>query len=141
MSDDVAIHRRTSRWCRPHRRRSIAVLLTAAYATGHASGGPAADLKRGELLYQTCLACHDVLGAGIGPDLTGVVGRKAGSLPGFDYSPALRSSGLTWDDATLRAFISNPQALVPGTRMTFPGYASPADVGAVIAYLKVQGAP
>lgn len=96
----------------------------------------AADLKRGELLFQTCGACHSILGGGIGPDIYGIYGQKAATREGFRYSNALRNSGIVWDDATLRAFIKNPQALVKGTAMTFPGYENPADVDDVIAFLK-----
>ena len=95
-------------------------------------------LSRGALLFQTCSACHSVLGDGVGPDLTGIYGSKAASRPGFDYSSALRSSGLVWDEPTLRAFITNPQDLVPGTTMTFPGYDKRADTDAVVDYLKTQ---
>jgi len=91
---------------------------------------------RGALLFQTCSACHNVLGDGIGPDLTGIYGQKAAGRPNFSYSEALRNSNLVWDEATLRTFIRDPQALVKGTKMVFPGYSDDADVEAVIDYLK-----
>jgi cytochrome c len=116
----------------PWRLLCMAALLGAAHAT-HSAG---AEPQRGALLFQTCSACHSVLGDGVGPDLTGIYGHKAASRAGFNYSSALRASGLVWDDATLRAFITNPQAVVKGTTMTFPGYAQPADVDAVVLYLK-----
>jgi cytochrome c len=98
----------------------------------------AVDLARGAQLFQTCSACHNVLGTGIGPDLAGIYGRKAAMTPGFDYSEALRTSGLIWTEASLRAFIANPQGFVKGTRMNFPGYSNPADVDDVLAFLKTQ---
>jgi cytochrome c len=101
--------------------------------TGQAS---AADLKRGELLFQTCSACHTILGDGLGPDLHGIFGQKAAQIPGFKYSDALKNSGLTWDETTLRAFIADPQAAVKGTTMAFPGYKAAADLDNLIAYLK-----
>jgi len=100
------------------------------------SQASAADPQRGALLFQSCTACHNVLGDGVGPDLTGVYGQKAAQRPDFNYSPALKASGLTWTDANLRAFIENPQALVKGTAMLFPGYAARDDVDAVVAYMK-----
>ena len=107
-----------------------------------AMGASAADLKRGALLFQTCTACHSPLGDGVGPDLAGIVGKKAAQTAGFDYSPAMRASGLTWDESTLRRFITNPQQTVRGTKMTFVGYSNPDDVEAVLAYIKSQqGAP
>jgi len=96
----------------------------------------AADLGRGALLFQTCGACHSVLGDGLGPDLTGIFGRKAAERTGFNYSTAMRASGVVWNDTSLRTFLREPQALVKGTTMTFPGYTAPADVDDVIAYLK-----
>ena len=61
--------------------------------------------------------CHVIGGVGMGPDLTGVVGRKAASVPGFNYTPALSSSGLTWTRANLDRWLTDPRALVPGTAM------------------------
>jgi cytochrome c len=95
-----------------------------------------ADLKRGALLFQTCTACHSVLGDGVGPDISQIYGKKAASQAGFPYSAAMKASGIIWDDASLRAFIANPQGFVRGTAMTFPGYANPMDVEDVISYLK-----
>jgi cytochrome c len=109
------------------------LICTTLASTAFAEGSQA---SRGEMLFQTCAACHSALGDGIGPDLTGIYGKKAGSRADFMYSEALKRSGIVWDDATLRAFISDPQAVVKGTTMTFPGYPSPADVDAVLAYLK-----
>src|SRR5580693_1290090 len=96
----------------------------------------AADLARGEQLFHTCAACHSVLGDGIGPDITGIYGQPAAMRPGFNYSDALKHRGLTWTDANLRAFIHDPQAFVPGTLMTFPGYERLSDIDDVLAYLK-----
>lgn len=96
----------------------------------------AADLERGELLFQTCSACHSILGDGLGPDLQGIYGKKAGRRPGFTYSPAMKAANLTWNAKTLRLFIRDPQKLVKGTTMLFPGYSKQADVDDVVAYLK-----
>ena len=99
--------------------------------------GYAADVKRGALLYQTCAACHSpLIEDSLGPNLRGVVGRKAGSLAKFSYSEAMRSSGLVWDGATLRAFVRKPQAKVPGTTMAFPGYQEAADADDLVTYLE-----
>ena len=113
----------------------MACLVAGAAALGSARA-QAPPSERGALLFQTCTACHNVLGDGVGPDLTGIYGQKAARNPNFAYSEALRNSNLLWDEATLRAFIRDPQALVKGTKMAFPGYPDEADVEAVLAYLK-----
>ncbi|MGE3690355.1 MAG: cytochrome c family protein [Novosphingobium sp.] len=85
-----------------------------------------------------CLACHRIEPDRplIGPSLFGVYGRSAGSAPDYHYSQAMKESGLTWDDATLDAYLTRPQALMPGTKMAFAGIPDPARRKAVIDYLK-----
>ncbi|MEZ0496246.1 cytochrome c family protein [Sphingomonas sp. IW22] len=92
--------------------------------------------------FAACKACHTVekgARSGIGPNLHGVAGRDAASVPGFRYSTALKNSKLTWDDASLDAFIAAPTKKVPGTRMPI-GMADPKKRAAIIAYLKKAGA-
>jgi cytochrome c len=112
---------------------AAALAVSTALLAQHAC---AADVDRGALLFQTCSACHSVLGDGIGPDINGIYGRKAATREGFKYSEAMKLSGIIWDEATLRAFIKKPQSVVKGTAMAFPGYEMPADVDDVIGYLK-----
>ena len=81
--------------------------------------------------------CHVAGGGGQGPSLKGVVGRRAGSLPGFAYTPALKGSGLTWTAANLDRFLTNPAALVPGTAMVVR-INDAAQRSALIAYLATQ---
>jgi cytochrome c len=88
------------------------------------------------LFKQRCQMCHTITqgdGSGIGPNLLGVMGRKAAST-GFTYSAALKSSGLTWDRATLDRFLSGPASLVPGTRMPI-SVSDPGQRAAIIVYL------
>lgn len=90
-------------------------------------------------VFAQCAVCHSVAKggkAGVGPNLWGTAGTPAAQKPGFAYSPALRSAGLVWDDATLDKWLQKPMALVPGTRMTFAGLPDAAKREAVIAYLK-----
>ena len=77
------------------------------------------DPGRGKNLYQGCQACHSIEDNDLGPRHRGVVGRHAGSVADYNYSQALKSSGLTWDAATLDRWLTNPSALVPGTKMYF----------------------
>ena len=97
-----------------------------------------ADLKRGQLLSLACAACHS-LGAGekaiVGPNLYGMFGRRAAVVEGFDYSPALRDSGLVWTPRALDAWLADPASFVAGTKMTFTGYRSAEDRRDLIAYL------
>ena len=88
--------------------------------------------------FAQCASCHSVNPGmnGIGPSLAGVFGRKAGSLPDFVYSAAMKSLGKTWDEAALDAFLTSPMAAVPGTHMTYMGQSDPAKRKAVIDYLK-----
>ena len=97
-----------------------------------------ADVARGELLGLACAACHRFRaeeGTLIGPHLQGVFGRKAASIEGFNYSPALRESGLVWTPRSLEAWLANPAGFVEGTTMPFTGYRSAEDRRDLIAYL------
>ncbi len=99
------------------------------------------DVLAGAKIFQRCAMCHtDDQGAGnrIGPNLFDVVGRKAASLSNFSYSSALKSSGITWTDDKLKEWVSGPQKVVPGTRMTFPGLSNQTQVNDLIAYLNTK---
>jgi cytochrome c len=99
----------------------------------------AQDAAAGEKTFVVCRACHQIgpnARIAVGPVLNGVVGRKAGSYPGYDYSDANKSSGITWDEATLQKYLASPQSVVKGTKMTFIGLKDPVKVGNVIAFLK-----
>jgi cytochrome c len=99
----------------------------------------AQDAAAGEKAFVVCRACHQIgptAKNSVGPALNGVVGRKAGTYAGFSYSPANKNSGLVWDEATLEKYLPNPQGLVPGTKMSFPGLKDPQKVKDVIAFLR-----
>jgi cytochrome c len=88
--------------------------------------------------FEICKACHSAKPGenGIGPSLAGVYGTKAGEVAGFEFSDALLKSGLTWDDKSLDTWLTNPQAMVPGTKMSFGGLPDAAKRKEVIEYLK-----
>ncbi len=116
---------------------SLAQAAALAQPTPAAASSLQGDPVRGQALYQACGSCHSIDDNDIGPKHRGVVGRRAGSIADYAYSPALRNSGLTWDEATLDRWLSNPSALVPGTKMFFKidDAQKRADL---IAYLKQQ---
>lgn len=106
----------------------------------------AQDAENGQDVYRQCRACHQI-GPGaknvVGPQLNGIVGRKAGTVEGFNYSPANREAGgkgLVWTDENLEKYLANPQAFMPGTRMAYAGLKDEGDRRDVIAYLKKAGA-
>jgi cytochrome c len=121
--------------------RSAAVLFGALIAGGISSANEPAnaatgDAAAGEKVFSRCAGCHSTQ-AGvnkIGPSLDGVVGRKSGAEPGYSYSPAMKSAGLTWDEANLNKFLQGPSSLVHGTKM-FLSVSSETDRQNVIAYL------
>ena len=114
----------------------LACLLVAA------TPALAQDAAAGETVFKKCKVCHQI-GDGahnmVGPVLNGVVGRKAGSIADYPYSEANRDSGLTWDVETLERYLAHPQTVVPGTKMSFPGFADPQKVKDVIAFLSRFG--
>jgi cytochrome c len=120
---------------------------TAAGEAPSTDGGAGAremsvDTAMGKAAFDSnCRACHSIMagGTGIGPSLAGVVGRKAGTAPGYDYSPAIRQSGVTWTAKTIGKHLAAPQSFIPGNRMgnLFPkGIQDPAERDAIIAYLQ-----
>jgi cytochrome c len=118
-------------------------VLAASALLGSLGAASAQDAAAGEKVFAKCKACHQI-GEGakdaVGPVLNGIVGRKAGTYPGYSYSEANKNSGLTWDEATLKEYLKNPRAKVPGTKMIFPGLPKDEDIANVIAYLKQFGA-
>jgi cytochrome c len=97
-----------------------------------------ANLKRGQLLYMVCKACHDVeagLPHKVGPNLHGMFGRKAGTAEGFRYTEALVKSGIVWTPETMDAWLKQPGAMVPGNGMAFAGIANDADRASLVAWL------
>jgi cytochrome c len=101
------------------------------------------DAAAGEKIFLKCKACHEnEKGVNkVGPTLKGVVGRKTASVEGFNYSNAMKAKGAegaVWDEATLAAYLPDPKAWVPGTKMAFAGLKKPEEVANIIAYLKAH---
>lgn len=115
------------------------ILLAAVAAVLAAPAARAeGDAVRGEKQFEECASCHSTeQGVNkVGPSLHGVIGRKAGSIEDFRYSPAMRKSGITWSAQTLEKFIADPQMDVPGNRMPFAGVPDAGDRADLIAYLE-----
>lgn len=97
----------------------------------------AGDPAKGKTIFARCMACHATVPGrnGLGPTLAGVVGRKAGTVPAFTYSPAMKASAITWTPAAIDKFVFSPRTVVPGTKMIFAGLPNAADRENLIAYL------
>jgi cytochrome c len=113
----------------------------AVEATPVAFADLTGDAAKGEKVFIRCSSCH-VLEEGqnrVGPHLYGVVGRSAGSVEGFNYSPANAGSGITWTPEILFDYLEAPQTYLKGTRMAFPGIKDPQERADLIAYLEANG--
>ncbi|RZT04101.1 cytochrome c [Duganella sp. CF402] len=112
-------------------------LLILVLIAGHASA--AGDPKNGAFLFRRCASCHAVgpyASAGYGPQLNGIIGRKAASTKDFKYSEAMKKSGLTWDEKTLAAYLRAPHDVVPGTTMRFWGIKDEQQVADLLSYMR-----
>ena len=116
-------------------RFSVPALL-AVLATTLSGCGTRGDAVHGKQLYVQCQVCHRLTENFVGPMHCGLIGRPAGSVPGFEYSEGMKASGVTWDPKSIDQFLTSPVAYVNGTKMGFAGFESPNDRADVIAYLK-----
>jgi cytochrome c2 len=112
---------------------SLGLVLVMA-ASAQAAGDP----KMGEQLYNKCKACHSLQAGknGVGPSLHGLFGRKAGTMPGYTYSAAMKKADVVWNEDTLKKFLADPRMFIPGNKMVFPGMKNETQLDDLIAYLK-----
>lgn len=114
-------------------------ILALALVAGLPVAAHAQDADAGKSVFNVCKACHGV-GEGaknqVGPVLNGVIGRKSGTAEGFNYSEAMKASGLTWDEATIAGYLADPKGKVPGNKMVFAGLKDEQKVKDLVAFLK-----
>ena len=120
-------------------RHAFSIAALALALTAATSAEAAGDAAKGKAVFAQCAACHKADASSkntIGPNLWKVVGRTSGTLPGFNYSPAMKGAKKVWNDAALDAYLTNPMQAIPGNRMPFAGLKAAPDRQNVIAYLK-----
>jgi cytochrome c len=121
----------------------IGLAAAALTALTMAGAAHAQDAAAGEQVFKMCMPCHSI-GPGaknkIGPELNGLDGRHSGTAPGFSYSEANKSSGVVWNKDTFEKYINDPRAMIPGTKMIFPGIKDPKKVADLWAYVSQFGA-
>jgi cytochrome c len=113
-----------------------AAIVLAAAATS--SFAVAQDAAAGKSSFNKCLACHSIgenAKNKVGPELNGLDGRKSGTVAGYSYSDANKTSGITWDEATFKEYIKDPKAKIPGTKMVFAGIKKESEINDLWAYV------
>jgi cytochrome c len=112
----------------------LAFAAMAVATTALAAGDPVA----GEKVFAKCRACHQIGPNAknmVGPEQNGIEGRKTGIQPGYNYSEANKNSGIVWTEETFKKYIENPKAMIPGTKMVFPGLPNAKDRDDLWAYM------
>jgi cytochrome c len=114
-------------------------VFVALLAVAGAGEVRAQDAAAGEKVFGVCKACHQIgekAKNNVGPQLNGLIGRKAGTVAGYNYTAANKESGITWDEATFREYIKNPKAKIPGTKMIYAGLKDEKKTDDLLAFLK-----
>lgn len=117
--------------------RILTVALAAVALAPY--GARAQDAAAGEKVFAQCRACHQIGPTAknvVGPVLNGLFGRQAGTVPGYNYTPANKNSGIVWDEATFREYIKDPRAKIPGTKMVYAGLKDEKKIDDLIAFMK-----
>jgi cytochrome c len=116
---------------------TLAAGVAFAVSTSMSAHASSCDAALGEQVFEKCSACHSLVAGQhmMGPSLNGLNGRKAGTVDGFNFSIALRDSGIIWNDVTLNAFLKSPQSFISGTVMPFGGIQNATERAALVCYL------
>lgn len=117
----------------------LGVVLAIAPGAVAAKGLPAGNSKAGEAVYARCFACHALAYNRTGPKHCGLLGRRAGSVPGFQYSAAMKRVNWVWDRKTLDRFLADPLKTIPGTTMGYAGIKNEQERADLIAYIEQAG--
>jgi cytochrome c len=120
----------------------LGAALGISMAVAGQTGASAQDAAAGEKVFVPCRACHQIgetAKNAVGPVLNGIIGRKAGTYPGYSYSEANKNSGITWDEETFTSYIKDPRAKISGTKMIFIGVKDDQKIKDLIAFLKQYG--
>jgi cytochrome c len=131
----IHVHTEGKDMCRPIA-LGAALGFLLSLGTAEAQSG---DAARGERVFAQCKACHTVDKGGrngIGPNLFGVFGSKAGAIAGFDFSDEMKASGIVWDDRTMAEYLKDPKGRIPANKMLFAGIRRPEQLDDLLAYLK-----
>jgi cytochrome c len=115
---------------------TLVAFATLFVATPSAAAVGKGDARNGERVYSRCLACHTLEHDVVGPRHCGLFGRRAGTVVGFDYSPAMKRSNIVWNETSLDKFLLDPMKALPGTSMTYAGVPDPQERADLIAWLK-----
>ena len=123
--------------------KPLAIFLGACFLVSSgliSAGAHAGNAAAGKKVFKKCKACHYAAKDKnkTGPHLVNLIGREAGTVEGYKYSKAMKSSGIVWDEDTLTAYLRAPKKYLKGTKMAFAGLRKDADIANVIAYLKAQ---
>lgn len=118
--------------------RHFAVVAALVLITGSAWAQSGGNAQKGKQVFNQCSACHSLQAGknGIGPSLHGIIGQKAGTVPGYNFSAAMKNSKVVWNADTLQKYLSDPQKFIPGNKMPFPGIKDKTQLQNLIAYLK-----
>src|SRR5450631_146418 len=119
-----------------------ALIIAGVMVLTSTAASLAQDAAAGEKTFAVCKACHQVgetAKNAVGPVLNGIIGRKAGTYTGYNYSDANKNSGLNWDEPTFREYIKDPKAKIPGTKMIYAGLKDEQKISDLFAYLKQNG--
>lgn len=122
---------RTSFWAVP-------LMAAVSFITFSTTAAEAGDAAKGQKVFAKCKACHEVSTGKnkVGPTLKGLFGRPAASVAGFAYSEPMKASGITWTEETLKPYLADPKAVVPGGKMAFAGLKKEDEIEDVIEYLE-----
>lgn len=118
--------------------RRAFVLITVLMLISQSAWAQGGDAQKGKQVFSQCQACHSLEAGknGVGPSLHDIIGKKAGNVPGHNFSGAMKNSNVVWNEQTLTEFLSDPQKFIPGNKMPFTGIKDKTQLHNLVAYLE-----